>query len=49
MTNEHSDEREKMNKKRSEKITGLLRFLLTVTPFVTEVTEVSYTGVTDMN
>ncbi len=34
-------------KRRSEKTSGFLRFLLTVTPFVTEVTDVSYTGVTD--
>ncbi len=34
-------------KKRSEKTSGLLRFLLTVAPLVTEVTDVSYTGVTD--
>ncbi len=45
MTNEHSDERGE--KKRSEKTSGLLRFLLPVTPFVMEVTDVSYTGVTD--
>ncbi len=44
MTNLHSDEREE----RSEKTTGLLRFLLTVTPFVTEVADISYTDVTDV-
>ncbi len=32
-------------KRRSEKTSGLLMFLLTVTPFVTDVT--GYTGVTD--
>ncbi len=42
MTNGHSDEREE----RSEKTTGLLRFLLAVTPFIMEVTDVSYTGAT---
>ncbi len=35
-------------KRRSENTSGLLRFLLIVTPFATEVADVSYTGVTDV-
>ncbi len=35
-------------KRGSEKTSSLLGFLLTVTPFLTEVTDVSYTGVTDV-